>query len=115
MPPRDYPSIAICVRLPACDPLLSNFPVELKRSLLSTAPALVSPSIELSALGCVDPVKADALAVDLDSIAVDHRGPAHDVGQGRCGHQQEQGAGEYCQKASHGRYCKQQASWGGMN
>ena len=41
----------------------------------------------------VDPVKAYPLAVNFESVAVDHRGDAGHVGQGRGG-EQTQGDGE---------------------
>ena len=44
-------------------------------------------------LSGVDPVKADSLAVDFERVAVDHRGDAGHVGQGRGGEQAE-GDGE---------------------
>ena len=44
-------------------------------------------SFREKALRRVDPVKADSLAVHLNGIAVDHRGDAGHVGQGRGGKQ----------------------------
>ena len=49
-------------------------------------------------LGCVYPVQPDSLAVHLNGIAVDRRGDAGHVGQGRGG-EQAQGEGE----GAHGR------------
>ncbi len=61
--------------------------LERVRRVFAALPGLAVQVAELPALGRVDPVKAYPLAVHLNSIAVDHRGNAGHVGQGRGGEQ----------------------------
>ncbi len=61
--------------------------------ILAALPGLTVQAAELPALGRVDPVQAYPLAMDFERIAVDHRGDAGHVGQGR-GDEQAQGDGE---------------------
>ncbi len=61
---------------------------QLLRRLYDPPPRRVAvQAAELAAFRCVDPVKADVLAVHLNGIAVDHVGDAGHIGQGRGGEQ----------------------------
>ncbi len=51
--------------------------------ILPALPGLAVQAAELPALRRVNPVKAYPLAVDFERVAVDHRGRAGHVGQGR--------------------------------
>ncbi len=63
------------------------------RCVFAALPWLAIQAAELPALRRVDPMEANTLAMDFERIAVDHRGDAGHVGQGR-GDEQAQGDGE---------------------
>jgi len=76
----DDAAVAVDVVLVASDGLLPDLVGQGERSLLAAAVGLLVGLAGLVRLRRVDAEEADALAVDLDGAAVDHRGLAGKVG-----------------------------------
>jgi hypothetical protein len=84
------PPVLIYVALVARDTTPANELLQRERGLLAAAPVL-SSGVEaaLPALRRVDAVQANALAVDLDRVAVENRGDAGGIGE-TCSREAEQ-------------------------
>ncbi len=89
--PGHLPLVAVVAQVLARHGPAGDLVGERVRRILTALPGVAVQAAELPALRRVDSMEADMLTVDFERVAVDHRGDAGHVGQGRGG---EQGQGE---------------------